>query len=94
MRYSLAWQNPVSYTHLDVYKRQGGYLVRWAMEQREAGICCVNMLGCHDGIPLLDLKGLVPDERIQNLIDLIVGRGGLIKNLHGQTNLYLSLIHI
>ena len=70
---------------------EGGSLVRWAREQREAGICCVNMLGCHDGIPLLDLKGLVPDERIQNLIDLIVGRGGLIKNLHGQTNLYYQV---
>lgn len=37
---------------------------------------------------MLDLKGLVPEERIQALIDLIVSRGGLIKNLHGQKNVY------
>lgn len=49
------------------------------------------MLGCHDGIPLLDLKGLVPDERILALIDLLVSRGGLIKNLHGQKNLYYQV---
>ena len=67
------------------------YLIRWAREQREGGIRCVNMLGCHDGIPMLDLKGLVPDERIQGLIDLIVSRGGLIKNLHGKKNMYYQV---
>ena len=67
------------------------YLVRWAREQKEHNIRCVNMLGCHDGIPLLDLKGLVPDERIQGLIDLIVSRGGLIKNLHGKKNMYYQV---
>ena len=67
------------------------YLARWAREQREQGIRCVNMLGCHDGIPLLDLKGLVPDGRIQELIDLIVSRGGLIKNLHGKKNMYYQV---
>lgn len=66
-------------------------LIRWAKEQKEKGIRCVNMLGCHDGIPLLDLKGLVPDERIQGLIDLIVSRGGLIKNLHGKKNMYYQV---
>ena len=67
------------------------YLARWALEQKENDIRCVNMLGCHDGIPLLDLKGLVPDERIQGLIDLIVSRGGLIKNLHGKKNMYYQV---
>ena len=67
------------------------YLIRWAREQKENHIRCVNMLGCHDGIPLLDLKGLVPDERIQQLIDLIVSRGGLIKNLHGKKNMYYQV---
>lgn len=37
----------------------------------------VNMLGCHDGIPLLDLKGLLSEERIQSLIDTIVSRGDM-----------------
>ena len=67
------------------------YLVRWAREQKEQGIRCVNMLGCHDGIPMLDLKGFVPDDRIQGLIDLIVSRGGLIKNLHGKKNMYYQV---
>ncbi len=74
-----------------IENRDAGYLVRWAREQIDAGIRCVNMLGCHDGIPMLDLKGLVPDERIQGLIDLIVSRGGLIKNLHGKKNMYYQV---
>ena len=49
------------------------------------------MLGCHDGIPLLDLKGLLPDEQIQKLIDTVVARGGYIKNLHGQKNVYYQI---
>jgi sucrose phosphorylase len=32
----------------------GDVLERWANEQMEHGIRTVNMLGCHDGIPLLD----------------------------------------
>lgn len=31
----------------------------------EKKISTVNMLGCHDGIPLLDLKGLLPKEEIE-----------------------------
>lgn len=66
-------------------------LARWAQEVRDEGIRTVNMLGCHDGIPLLDLKGLLPMERIQALIDLVVSRGGLVKSLHGQKNLYYQV---
>ncbi len=69
----------------------GTTLAAWAKEQKAKGIRTVNMLGCHDGIPMLDLKGLIPDERIQALIDLIVSRGGLIKNLHGQKNVYYQV---
>lgn len=74
-----------------IENHDAGYLVRWAREQQQDRIRCVNMLGCHDGIPLLDLKGLVPDDRIQGLIDLIVSRGGLIKNLHGKKNMYYQV---
>ena len=74
-----------------IENRDAGYLLRWAREQKDQDIRCVNMLGCHDGIPMLDLKGLVPDERIQQLIDLIVSRGGLIKNLHGKKNMYYQV---
>ena len=49
------------------------------------------MLGCHDGIPLLDLKGLLPDERIQSLIDTVVSRGGYVKDLHGAKNVYYQV---
>ena len=51
----------------------------------------VNMLGCHDGIPLLDLKGMLEEEEIQELIDLIVARGGYVKDLHGQKNVYYQV---
>ena len=66
-------------------------LIRWADEMREKGIRVVNMLGCHDGIPLLDLKGLLADELIQRLIDTIVKRGGYIKDLHGKKDMYYQV---
>ena len=66
-------------------------LVRWAGEIIDKGIRTVNMLGCHDGIPVLDLKGLLPEEEIQNLIDLIVSRGGYVKDLHGARNMYYQV---
>lgn len=71
--------------------KDGSRLVRWAQEQKDKNIRLVTMLGCHDGIPMLDLKGLVPDVEIQKLIDLIVSRGGHVKNLHGQKNLYYQV---
>lgn len=69
----------------------GAALARWALELREKKLRTVSMLGCHDGIPMLDLKGMLPEARIQSLIDLIVRRGGLIKNLHGQKNVYYQV---
>ena len=72
-------------------KKSGKDLARWALEIVNDKIRTVNMLGCHDGIPLLDLKGLLPEEEIQNLIDTIVGRGGLVKDLHGKKNMYYQV---
>lgn len=69
----------------------GARLAAWATELQEKGIRTVNMLGCHDGIPLLDLIGILPEERIGALIDLIVSRGGFVKNLHGQKNVYYQV---
>jgi len=66
-------------------------LVRWIREIRDRGLRTVNMLGCHDGIPLLDLQGLLPDQQIQNLIDTVVRRGGFVKDLHGQKNTYYQV---
>lgn len=74
-----------------VETRDAGTLVRWAREQRDKEIRAVTMLGCHDGIPLLDLKGLVPDDRIDQLIDTVVSRGGHVKNLHGDTEVYYQV---
>ena len=74
-----------------IENRRGTHLAAWAKEIVEKKISTVNMLGCHDGIPLLDLKGLLPKEEIQSLIDRIVSRGGMVKNLHGQKNLYYQV---
>lgn len=40
---------------------------------------------------MLDLKGILPEEDIQKLIALIVDRGGMVKNLHGQKNVYYQV---
>ena len=74
-----------------IEKKSGKDLARWAQELVDDKIRTVNMLGCHDGIPLLDLKGILPEEEIQNLIDTIVGRGGLVKDLHGKKNMYYQV---
>ncbi len=67
------------------------YLEMWAKEVYREKIQTVNMLGCHDGIPLLDLKGLLPEEDIQKLIEILIARGGYVKNLHGQKNIYYQV---
>lgn len=70
---------------------RGEHLAGWAEELQEKKIRVVNMLGCHDGIPLLDLKGLIPDAQIEKLIHVVVNRGGFVKNLHGQKNVYYQV---
>ncbi len=77
---------------IDAFIRKNGeYLKNWADEVIDNKISTVNMLGCHDGIPLLDLKGLLPEEDIQNMIDTVVGRGGYVKDLHGAKNVYYQV---
>lgn len=77
---------------IDALERaDGDLLAGWAREQKEKGIRTVTMLGCHDGIPLLDLKGLLPEEQIEKLIQAVVSRGGLVKDLHGQKNVYYQV---
>jgi sucrose phosphorylase len=51
------------------------------------------MLGCHDGIPVLDLKGksvngnvspgLLANDEIEATMERIIARGGRVKNLFG-----------
>jgi len=67
------------------------HIKSWAAEIVNKKMRTINMLGCHDGIPLLDLKGILTEEEIQNLIRLIVSRGGYVKNLHGQKNMYYQV---
>ena len=67
------------------------HIVKWANEIINKKMNVVNMLGCHDGIPLLDLKGLLSDDEIGSLIDLIVSRGGYVKDLHGKKNMYYQV---
>ena len=77
---------------IDAFEQQSGeVLKKWADELVEKKIQVVNMLGCHDGIPLLDLKGLISEERIQSVIDTVVKRGGYVKDLHGQKNVYYQV---
>ena len=66
-------------------------LKRWIGEVLEKKIRTVTMLGCHDGIPLLDLEGLLSGERIQGLIDVVKGSGGYVKDLHGAKNIYYQV---
>ncbi|MBR4161868.1 MAG: hypothetical protein IKR11_00005, partial [Solobacterium sp.] len=77
---------------IDAFERKNGsYLKKWIDEIVEKKIQTVNMLGCHDGIPLLDLKGLLPEESIQNVIQTTVKRGGYVKDLHGAKNVYYQV---
>lgn len=67
-------------------------LLYWIGEVLEKGIRTVNMLGCHDGIPVLDLRGkdlegqwsegLLSDAEIDVVVQNILDRGGRIKNLY------------
>lgn len=72
-------------------KKRVGFLEKWANEILDNKYNCVNMLGCHDGIPLLDLKGILPESDIDDLIETVVGRGGHIKELHGKKNIYYQV---
>jgi sucrose phosphorylase len=68
-------------------------LLRWLEDIAAKGLRTINMLGCHDGIPVLDLRGkqlngvyrpgLLPDSRIDAAMDRIIARGGRVKNLYG-----------
>lgn len=77
---------------LDAFERRTAeVLLRWISDVKSKGIRTVNMLGCHDGIPLLDLQGLLSESQIQNLIKVVVDRGGYVKDLHGQKNVYYQV---
>ena len=61
---------------------ESAYLFGWLQEQLQLGIRPINMLGCHDGIPIRDIRGLLPDV-IDGIIQRTVDRGGLRKWIYG-----------
>ena len=79
-------------------------LLKWATEIKEKGYQTVNMLGCHDGIPVLDLKGkeangayhkgLLTDEEIEFVMETILQRGGKVKNLYDAAGNKISYYQI
>ena len=66
-------------------------LLAWVKNIINKGYKTVNMLGCHDGIPVLDLKGkdvngkynkgLLEDAEIEFIMNTVLERGGRVKNL-------------
>jgi sucrose phosphorylase len=79
-------------------------LIKWIKEILENDYKTVNMLGCHDGIPVLDLKGkvvngvyqdgLIEDEAIEQLMAIVLKRGGKVKNLYGPDGKKVSYYQI
>lgn len=80
------------------------HLLQWIEEILEKDIKTINMLGCHDGIPVLDLRGkkvdgtfnngLLSDAEIDTIIDEIMDRGGRVKNLYGPDGKKISYYQI
>lgn len=60
------------------------WLFQWAKEQIDRGLRVVNMLGCHDGIPMRDVRGALPDYRVDEMIERLCMRGGRRKMIHGE----------
>ena len=69
----------------------------------EKGYKTVNMLGCHDGIPVLDLKGkqvnigiirLLEDAEIERIMNTILERGGRVKNLYDPAGKKISYYQV
>lgn len=79
-------------------------LLHWIRELLEKNIQSINMLGCHDGIPVLDLKGkydvgvsrrgLLDDKEIDAVIETIVDRGGRVKDLYGPDGRKISYYQV
>ncbi|MFG6684964.1 sucrose phosphorylase [Mariniflexile sp. HNIBRBA6329] len=79
-------------------------LITWAKEIINKGYKTVNMLGCHDGIPVLDLKGkevdgvynkgLLEDAEIEDIMNKIMDRGGRVKNLYDPSGNKISYYQV
>jgi sucrose phosphorylase len=62
----------------------GSSLKRWIDEIVRNDYQTVTLLGCHDGIPILDLEGFLDGATIERLVALVVERGGRIKNIYSE----------
>ncbi|AJR03168.1 alpha-amylase family protein [Siansivirga zeaxanthinifaciens] len=79
-------------------------LKKWANEIIDKNYKTVNMLGCHDGIPVLDLKGkeinntynkgLLEDSDIEHIMSVIINRGGRVKNLYDASGNKISYYQV
>ncbi|WP_298237581.1 sucrose phosphorylase [uncultured Algibacter sp.] len=79
-------------------------LMKWAKEIVGKGYKTVNMLGCHDGIPVLDLKGkevagtyykgLLSDDEIEVIMNKIMEHGGRVKNLYDPSGKKISYYQV
>ncbi|WP_340155693.1 glycosidase [uncultured Winogradskyella sp.] len=79
-------------------------IIKWAKEIITKGYQTVNMLGCHDGIPVLDLKGkevngtyhngLLEDKEIEDIMNIILERGGRVKNLYDPSGKKISYYQV
>ncbi len=79
-------------------------LVSWARDLVDKNIQTINMLGCHDGIPVLDLRGkevsgvakpgLLTDEQIDAVMQNVMDRGGRVKNLYGPDGKKISYYQV
>lgn len=75
------------------------HLLYWIRELLEKNIKTINMLGCHDGIPVLDLKGndrkeLLGNEQIDAVVERILDRGGRVKDLYGPDGKKISYYQV
>ncbi|MBN8548955.1 MAG: glycosidase [Deltaproteobacteria bacterium] len=76
-----------------------GPLLAWIHEIRAKKLFTINMLGCHDGIPVLDLKGrpgraLLGDQEIDEVVTRVIDRGGRVKNLYGPDGKKISYYQV
>lgn len=79
-------------------------LLSWISEIIAKDYKTVNMLGCHDGIPVLDLKGkevngvyingLLEDDQIEAIMETIISRGGRVKNLYDPSGRKISYYQV
>jgi len=76
------------------------HLLQWIGEIIDRRLSTVNMLGCHDGIPVIDLRGgadgtgLLDDDQIEAIVQRLLARGGRVKNLYGPDGEQISYYQV